>query len=52
LADAGLPVPAHSDNDIALILEDIMPTFSALSFVFVVPPLLKRIVSEKEEGKL
>ncbi len=50
VADYGLAVPAHSDNDIAIILEQVLPTFVATSFIFVVPPLLKRIVHEKETG--
>ncbi len=50
LADYGLAVPAHEDNEVAIILEDILPMFAALSFIFIVPPLVKRLVHEKESG--
>ncbi len=50
MADYGLAVPAHADNEVAVILEDIMPMYAAISFIFIVPPLIKRIVHEKETG--
>ena len=42
--------PAYVKNDLALILNFMLPLFLILSFAFIVPPVLKRIVYEKETG--
>ena len=45
-----MPYPAYFSNNLALLLGFIMPLFLVLSFAFIVPPILKRIVYEKETG--
>jgi hypothetical protein len=42
--------PAYLENNIAVVLGYILPQFMVLSFCFIVPPILKRIVHEKETG--
>ena len=42
--------PPYFSNNLALLLGFILPLFLVLSFSFIVPPLLKRIVYEKETG--
>lgn len=37
-------------NNLALVLSFMFPLFLILSFAFIVPPVLKRIVYEKETG--
>ncbi|XP_059097129.1 phospholipid-transporting ATPase ABCA3-like [Tigriopus californicus] len=50
VSDQGIAIPSRSTNFLATILDYIMPIFAVISFMFVVPPLLKRIVQEKESG--
>lgn len=50
ISDQGLALPEHTDDFLATLLQYILPLFSVISFMFVVPPLLKRIVHEKEGG--
>ena len=45
-----MPYPAYFSNNLTIILGFIMPLFLVLSFAFIVPPILKRIVYEKETG--
>jgi hypothetical protein len=45
-----MPYPPYFSNNLTLLLGFIMPLFLVLSFSFIVPPLLKRIVYEKETG--
>ena len=45
-----MPYPPYFSNNLTLILGFFMPFFLVLSFSFIVPPLLKRIVYEKETG--
>ena len=45
-----MPYPAYLQNDLTIFLGFMMPLFLVLSFSFIVPPLLKRIVYEKETG--
>ena len=42
--------PAYLENNLAIILNFMLPLFIVLSFAFIVPPVLKRIVYEKETG--
>ena len=42
--------PAYLQNNLTLILTFMLPLFLVLSFAFIVPPVLKRIVYEKETG--
>ena len=50
--DKAMPYPSRdSDFDLFDAIRNIFtPTFTVLSFAFVVPLVLKRIVEEKEEG--
>ena len=45
-----MPYPSYFSNNLTLLLGFIMPLFLVLSFTFIVPPILKRIVYEKETG--
>ena len=45
-----MPYPSYLDNDLALFLGFLLPTFTVLSFCFVVPPIMKRVVHEKQTG--
>jgi hypothetical protein len=45
-----MPYPAYLQNNLAIFLEFMLPFFTVLSFCFIVPPLMKRIVHEKETG--
>ena len=40
----------HYDGPIGFIIGLLMPLFTVLSFSFVIPPILKRIVQEKQTG--
>ena len=42
--------PAYLENNLSIILNFMLPLFLVLSFAFIVPPVLKRIVYEKETG--
>ena len=42
--------PPYFSNNLSLLLGFILPLFLILSFAFIVPPILKRIVFEKETG--
>ena len=42
--------PEYLENYVAIFIGGFLPSFVVLSFTFIVPPLLKRIVHEKETG--
>jgi len=50
MSEQEMPYPSYFSNNLSLLLGFIMPLFLVLSFSFIVPPLLKRIVYEKETG--
>ena len=50
VSEQEMPYPPYFSNNLTLLLGFIMPLFLVLSFSFIVPPLLKRIVYEKETG--
>ncbi len=45
-----MPYPPYLENNLAAILGFMLPLFTVLSFCFIVPPLMKRIVFEKQSG--
>ncbi len=45
-----MPYPEYLENNLAAILDFMLPLFTVLSFCFIVPPLMKRIVHEKQSG--
>ncbi|TRY70235.1 hypothetical protein TCAL_12705 [Tigriopus californicus] len=45
-----MPYPAYLENNVAIFLGFMLPMFTILSFCFIVPPLMKRIVHEKQTG--
>ena len=45
-----MPYPAYLENNLAIFLGYLLPFFTVLSFALIVPPLMKRIVHEKETG--
>ncbi len=45
-----MAVPPHTSNNTAETMEYIVSALAALSFLFIVPPILKNIVHEKEGG--
>ena len=50
MSEQEMPYPSYFSNNLTLILGFVMPLFLVLYFAFIVPPLLKRIVYEKETG--
>ncbi len=50
MAQQQMPYPAYLENNLAAILDFMLPLFTVLSFCFIVPPLMKRIVHEKQSG--
>ena len=50
MAEQQMAYPAYLSNNLSLLLGFILPLFLVLSFSFIVPPILKRIVYEKETG--
>ena len=50
VAQQQMAYPPYFSNNLSLLLGFILPLFLVLSFAFVVPPILKRIVFEKETG--
>lgn len=42
--------PAYMENNLAFFLDLMLPLFLVLSFSFSVPPIMKRIVHEKQTG--
>lgn len=49
-AERQMAYPAYLENYVAVFIGGLLPSFTVLSFTFIVPPLLKRIVHEKETG--
>ena len=49
-AEQQMAYPAYLENYVAIFIGGFLPMFCVLSFTFIVPPLLKRIVHEKETG--
>ncbi len=49
-ATEAMPYPEYLENNLAAILDFMLPLFTVLSFCFIVPPLMKRIVHEKQSG--
>ena len=49
-AEQRMPYPEYLDNNLAIFLGFMLPLFTVLSFAFSIPPILKRIVHEKETG--
>eukprot|EP00095_Tigriopus_kingsejongensis_P011912 maker-scaffold111_size354240-snap-gene-2.29 protein:Tk11912 transcript:maker-scaffold111_size354240-snap-gene-2.29-mRNA-1 annotation:"atp-binding cassette sub-family a member 3" len=45
-----MPYPAYLENNLAIFLGYMLPMFTVLSFCFILPPLMKRIVHEKQTG--
>ncbi len=45
-----MPYPPYLKNNVAAILDFLLPLFTVLSFCFIVPPAIKRVVHEKESG--
>ena len=50
VAQQQMAYPPYFSNNLSLLLGFILPLFLVLSFSFIVPPILKRIVYEKETG--
>lgn len=50
IAHQKMAYPPYFSNNLSLLLGFILPLFLVLSFAFIVPPILKRIVYEKETG--
>ena len=50
VSEQEMPYPPYFSNNLTLLLGFFLPFFLVLSFAFIVPPLLKRIVYEKETG--
>ncbi len=50
ISDEPLALPGYMSNNLAVMIDMLLPLFTVLSFLFVVPPILKRIVHEKETG--
>ena len=50
VAEQQMAYPPYFSNNLSLLLGFILPLFLVLSFAFIVPPILKRIVYEKETG--
>ena len=50
VAEQQMAYPPYFSNNLSLLLGFILPLFLVLSFSFIVPPILKRIVYEKETG--
>ena len=50
IAEQKMAHPPYFSNNLSLVLGFMMPLFLVLSFAFIVPPILKRIVFEKETG--
>ncbi len=50
VSDLNMAVPPHTSNNTAETMEYIVSALAALSFLFIVPPILKNIVHEKEGG--
>ena len=50
IAEQQMAHPPYFSNNLSLVLGFMMPLFLVLSFAFIVPPILKRIVFEKETG--
>ena len=50
ISDQKMAYPPYFSNNLSLLLGFILPLFLVLSFAFIVPPILKRIVYEKETG--
>ena len=44
------PYPAYTSSVATIIVGFLMPLFMVLSFAFIIPPVLKRIVQEKQSG--
>ena len=45
-----MPYPAYIESFSSILVGSFMPLFTVLSFAFIIPPILKRIVQEKREG--
>ena len=45
-----MPYPAYIESLATVIIGLLIPLFAVLSFAFVIPPILKRIVQEKQTG--
>ena len=50
ISEQKMSFPPYFSNNLSLLLGFILPLFLVLSFAFIVPPILKRIVYEKETG--
>ena len=45
-----MPYPAYIESFSSILIGWSLPLFTVLSFAFIIPPILKRIVQEKREG--
>ena len=45
-----MPYPEYTASVATIIVGFLMPLFMVLSFAFIIPPVLKRIVQEKQSG--
>ncbi len=45
-----MPYPSYLFSFLEIFIDTILPLFTVLSFAFIVPPLLKRIVQDKQSG--
>ncbi len=49
-SDQGLAEPPRKENNVAEIMEYLVSPLAILSFLFIVPPIIKNVVHEKEGG--
>ena len=45
-----MPYPEYTRENVAFFIGSMMPLCLVLSFAIIIPPLMKRIVHEKESG--
>ena len=45
-----MPYPEYIESLATVLIGFILPLFTVLSFAFIIPPVLKRIVQEKRDG--
>ena len=45
-----MPYPEYTQEDVAFFIGSMLPLCLVLSFSLIIPPLMKRIVHEKESG--
>lgn len=45
-----MPYPPYLKSNVSVFVGFMLPLFAVLSFAFIIPPLLKRIVQDKQSG--